>query len=64
MIKTKSVIIAFVVVAAVSIIGLISARYLGNDNIVEEQMEKIIKAETGADVDLTPLSAETQTQAG
>ena len=36
------------------IIGYVSVLYFGNDNILEEEMERIIKSETGMKIDLTP----------
>lgn len=46
------IIIAISVLAAV--VGIVSDRYLGDDNPVEQEAEKIIKDETGMDVDLSP----------
>ena len=40
-------------------IGIISIKYLGNDNPIEEAAEQIIESETGLDIDLSP---ETQTK--
>jgi len=34
--------------------GFISIRYFGNDNVFEEVAEKIIEAETGRKIDLSP----------
>lgn len=36
------------------LIGTISVKYLGNDNIVEEIAEDVIKEETGLSIDLSP----------
>lgn len=35
-------------------IGLGSIIFLGKDNVVEQEVEKIIEAETGINLDLTP----------
>jgi len=43
-----------IVVAIAAIAGAISSRFLGNDNVVEQVAEDIIKEETGIDVDLSP----------
>lgn len=53
-----SLVILIVVVAAAAGIGYISAKFLGDDNPVEEASEEVIKAGTGADIDLTPASPE------
>jgi len=39
-------------------VGLVSKYWLGPDNVIEETAEKIIDAETGIDIDLTPESKE------
>jgi predicted ATP-grasp superfamily ATP-dependent carboligase len=44
--------------AGVALIGAISAKYLGNDNAVEEVAESVIEKEMGLKVDLSPLSEE------
>ncbi len=49
-------IISIVVFAAV--IGVISSKYLGDDNALEEATEAVIEKETGLDIDLTPTSKE------
>ena len=43
-----------IVVCVVSLIGVLSVKYLGNDNPVEEAAEEVIKLETGQQIDLTP----------
>lgn len=48
------VIVAFIAL----IIGIVSIYFLGNDNIIEECSEHIIKEEIGIDLDLTPNSKE------
>lgn len=44
--------IAIVVLAIVA--AYVSVFFLGKDNIIEEEVEKVIEAETGIKVDLTP----------
>ena len=41
-------------------IGVFSHQFLGNDNKLEETIEKVIKEETGLNVDLTPESKEAE----
>lgn len=36
------------------VVGAVSAKYLGNDNPVEEVAEAVIQAKTGINVDLSP----------
>lgn len=52
------IIIAGVVIALAFLVGYISKQYFGDDNIVEEVAEKVIEAETGFDLDLTPKTKE------
>lgn len=40
------------------IIGLTSVYFYGDDNVIEEVSEEIIKAESGLDIDLSPSSPE------
>lgn len=40
------------------VVGFISHKFLGDDNIIEEIVEAIIKKKTGLDIDLTPRSKE------
>lgn len=49
-----SIIIIVSIVLVAGAVGLISAKFLGNDNPIEQEAEKIIKDETGIEVDLTP----------
>lgn len=51
----------FIVIAAI-IIGLLSSRFLFQDNPIEETSEEIIKKETGVDIDLTPATSEEESQ--
>ena len=48
-----------VIVAITAIVGIVSVKYLGNDNPVEEIAEQVIKDTTGIDIDLTPSDAKT-----
>lgn len=52
------ILISILVICVAS--GVISSKYLGDDNPVEETAEKIIDSQTGIDVDLTPNSKENQ----
>lgn len=38
----------------VVIVGFISIWFLGNDNLVEQSTEKLLKKKTGLDLDLSP----------
>lgn len=49
-----SIIIIISIVLVTGAIGLISTKFLGKDNPIEQEAEKIIKDEIGVDVDLTP----------
>ena len=55
-IATLAIIVSVTILCAV--IGIVSDKYLGDDNLVEEESEQIIKNETGLDIDLTPKSKE------
>ena len=46
--------IVIIVVAIAAIAGAISVKFLGNDNVVEQVAEDVIKEETGIDVDVSP----------
>lgn len=48
-----------VIVAITAIVGIVSVKYLGNDNPVEEIAEQVIKDTTGIDIDLTPSDTKT-----
>ncbi len=48
------------IVVLIVILGLGSAYFLGDDNPVEETTEKLIKSDTGIDIDLTPESPESK----
>lgn len=45
--------VAVVVIIAV-VIGIVSIKFFGNDNPIEEAAESVIKSETGIDIDLSP----------
>lgn len=51
--------IAAIALAAIAI-GLISIKFCGNDNPIEEHCELIIEKTTGQDVDLSPDSPESK----
>jgi hypothetical protein len=51
----------FIVIAAI-IIGLLSGRFLFQDNSIEEISEEVIKKETGVNIDLTPATPEEESQ--
>lgn len=50
--------ITFLAIAALVMVGGLSAVFLKNDNPIEEACEQVIKEATGIDVDLTPNSPE------
>ena len=50
----KEVIVFFLVAIIAATIGFFSIKYLGRDNPVEQQMEKVIKDQTGLELDLSP----------
>ena len=52
------IIILGVIISLCALGGIISSLYLGDDNPIEELLEKVIEEETGVDVDLTPSSPE------
>jgi len=49
--KYRSIII---IVIALVLVGYSSVMFLGKDNPIEEEVEKVIEIETGVKVDLTP----------
>jgi hypothetical protein len=50
-----------IIITALSIaLGIFSIKFLGDDNIVEEVCEEVIKDSTGVDADLSPKSSETK----
>ncbi len=51
-------VVSIVVLICLLIIGLLSSRFLGDDNKVEEDIEDIIKSNYNIDLDLTPSSKE------
>ena len=50
--------VIIIAVAALAAIGIVSQKYLGEDNIVEETVEAVIKEKTGLDIDLSPKTIE------
>jgi|WetSurMetagenome_2_1015567.scaffolds.fasta_scaffold490159_1 hypothetical protein len=54
--------VAILVVIGAVVIGIVSIKFLGNDNPVEEAAEAVILKETGLDVDLTPSDTKTVSQ--
>ncbi len=51
-------VIFIIIVVVCAIGGIISDRYLGDDNQIEEAAEAIIKEETGVNIDLSPSTPE------
>lgn len=51
-------IIMVIVLTLLGLGGLVSIKFLGHDNVVEEVVEQIIEKQTGLDIDLSPSSAE------
>lgn len=49
---------ALIIIGVAAIIGVLSSRWLGDDNEVEETAEKVIEMQTGVDLDLSPNSKE------
>jgi hypothetical protein len=47
-----------IIIAVVAAIGVLSSKFLGDDNAVEEFSEEILELKTGVSVDLTPESQE------
>ncbi len=57
--RDMSILIIVGIVGVVAIVGWVSTRFLGNNNPVEEECEKVIQDETGMKMDLdTPQGAE------
>jgi len=50
--------VIIIAIAALAAIGIVSQKYLGEDNIIEETVEAIIKEKTGLDIDLSPKTIE------
>lgn len=46
------------IIAGSLIVGVVTSRFFGNDNAIEESAEVIIKENTGVDIDLSPGSPE------
>lgn len=47
-----------IIIIVVSAVGLVSVKFLGDDNPIEEVAEDVIQVETGAKIDLTPNTHE------
>jgi len=48
----------FLIVFSAIFIGFFSVYFLGDDNVIEEICEQVIKEEVGITIDLTPKSKE------
>lgn len=46
------------IVGMAALVGFLSSKFLGDDNLVEETAENVIEQHTGIDLDLTPESEE------
>lgn len=47
-----------IIIAVAALVGVVSSRWLGDDNAVEETAEEVIENETGLKIDLSPGSPE------
>ena len=47
-----------IIIGVAALLGVLSARWLGEDNAVEETAEEVIEMHTGVDLDLSPDSKE------
>ena len=56
----SKMVIGIIIAIVAAAIGLGSYYWLGPDNAVEEECEKVIKDETGMDIDLSPSSTPSQ----
>jgi len=52
----------YFLILLVVLMGVVSTYVLGDDNLIEEYSEEIIKEETGLDIDLTPNSIKTHSR--
>ena len=50
--------VAIFITIGLVIVALISQPYLGDDNVIEENVENFLNKETGVDTDLSPKSPE------
>jgi hypothetical protein len=50
--------VIIIIVAAIAIIGMVSSRWLGDDNPIEEVAEDLVESQTGLALDFTPDSSE------
>ena len=58
----NKMVIGIIIAVVAAGIGLGSYYWFGADNPIEEECEKVIKDETGLDVDLSPNSTPTTSQ--
>jgi hypothetical protein len=58
MLRDGGMIILIVIVGICIVGGIISTRYLGHDNPIEEFAERVIEEETGVKADLSPSTPE------
>ena len=54
----------YFLILLVVLMGVVSTYVLGDDNLIEEYSEEIIKEETGLDIDLTPNSIKSHIKQG
>lgn len=47
-----------IIIGVAALVGFLSSRWLGDDNVIEEFSEEIIESNTGIDIDLTPGTQE------
>jgi hypothetical protein len=58
----KYLITVFIIVIT-AVVGIISIKFLGNDNVIKEACEDVIQKEVGIDVDLSKEAPQAQTPA-
>ena len=51
--RNMGLLISIIIAIIAGVIGYVSYYFLGADNAIEEECEKIIKDETGANIDLS-----------
>ena len=56
--NVTGILITLGIIAAAVALGVGSQYYLGEDNVIEEAMEEVIKDKVGVDLDLSPSSPE------
>ena len=57
----SAALVGILIAIVAGIVGIASFYFLGADNPVEEEMENIIKDETGIKIDLSPTTTTTTT---